>query len=424
MLGTVALCLCACQAPEKPSRVGEVASSDDQEPGGKLAYTPNPSYAVVDSRAGCESSRQPLAEGPDNLHGFQPSTAVAATPCQLQQIEPQVIGPTDTRTSLENVKIIADGKPAISITGKSGFRIRNCEIWHRNASGIRFEGVNGLTIENCRIGYLTPPAFDPARLLDSLLLPALGFSNVVGVNSTNVQLVNLQVSNGSNGIFLSGVKDARLRYIEAHDPRGGLIEGGGSGNGHCVQFSNSENNVLEDFSCECNPASSRCGDNLSVLQSRNITIRRGMVQGNNSAKGVGVMFEHSFDKGQGGLVEDVDTIDMINGAFAAFPARWVTWRRVRAKNNICTAVGAAPASNARFLFVGSHVENGNQGDMPIEKYGNLQSCNLFLLDARYETTCGAEPPVWNQAAFRSLELRKEAFTARAPLRLIFCWDQR
>ena len=79
------------------------------------------------------------------------------------------------------------------------------------------------------------------------------------------------------------------------------------------QFDKSNNSILRDFSCE-NDNSSWTEDNINVYESNNVTIQRGLVDGNNSPSGDGVMFEcgnkaHAYM--DAGLVEDVDTINQV-----------------------------------------------------------------------------------------------------------------
>ena len=49
-------------------------------------------------------------------------------------------------------------------------------------------------------------------------------------------------------------------------------------------------------------------DAISAWRSSNVTIRQGVVDGNNSPHGVGIMFEGSESATHGGLIEDVDAI--------------------------------------------------------------------------------------------------------------------
>ena len=65
----------------------------------------------------------------------------------------------------------------------------------------------------------------------------------------------------------------------------------------CVQFDKCNNSILEDFSCE-NSNASWTEDNVNVYESDNVTVRRGVVDGNNSPSGDGIMFESSGVRGE------------------------------------------------------------------------------------------------------------------------------
>jgi len=85
--------------------------------------------------------------------------------------------------------------------------------------------------------------------------------------------------------------------------------------GQCVQFDKCNNSILEDFSCE-NDNSSYTEDNVNVFESNNVTVRRGLIDGNNSPSGDGVMYEcgdkaHAYMTS--GLVENVDSVHQGNG---------------------------------------------------------------------------------------------------------------
>jgi hypothetical protein len=84
-------------------------------------------------------------------------------------------------------------------------------------------------------------------------------------------------------------------------------------------------------------------DNVSVYQSPNVHISQGLIDGNNSTSGVGVMFEGGS---QGGAVNHVDAVHMADGAFSSYSPN-VSFDYTRSFDNINTDQGrGAPASNA------------------------------------------------------------------------------
>ena len=79
------------------------------------------------------------------------------------------------------------------------------------------------------------------------------------------------------------------------------------------QFDKSNNSALRDFSCE-NDNSSWTENNINVYESNNVTVQRGLIDGNNSPTGDGVMFEcgdraHAYMTA--GSVLDVDAINQV-----------------------------------------------------------------------------------------------------------------
>lgn len=173
-----------------------------------------------------------------------------------------------------------------------------------------------------------------------------------------------------------------------------------------MQFDKSSDGVLEDFSCINPPDSSWPEDNVSVYRSSNVTVRRGLLSGNNSPSGVGVMFELSDGTSSGGLAEDVDTVDQGNGSFSGYPAKDVVFRRTRARDNHCVGQAGrdAPLSNV-LVWAGSP-----------------DSSNLTLEDSRYFGLCNPGNTVWDQSVFTKVDIQEEDFTPRAPIVETFCWE--
>ena len=82
--------------------------------------------------------------------------------------------------------------------------------------------------------------------------------------------------------------------------------------GQFIQLDKSGSATIDNFYVHDDPNNSHVEDNISVYSSPNVTIKNGVIDGNNSQTGVGVMFENGST---GGLVDHVDTIHMGNGSF-------------------------------------------------------------------------------------------------------------
>ncbi|HEX5754670.1 MAG TPA: FG-GAP-like repeat-containing protein [Archangium sp.] len=290
---------------------------------------------------------------------------------------------------IEGLRIVSNAGPAVVVSNLTGVVIRNSEIHHRGGPGIHFANAPGLRIENSLILHDGAPPSGPN--------PSDGLNNIQGFNSSGVVIRGVRVVRGSSGVYLQESPGAWLSQLEAHDMRGPFPRG------QCVQFNRSHDSVLEDFSCE-NPASTSWPeDNISVFQSSRVTVRRGVVDGNNSPSGVGVMFELSDGVGSGGLCEDVEAVRQGNGCFSGYPARGVTFRRVGCRDNLCTDQGRGEPMSGGLAFTASP-----------------DSQDLRLEASRYWNLCG--PLYWYGPAFSQVELTATDFTPRPPVRLSFCWQ--
>ena len=227
---------------------------------------------------------------------------------------------------IEDLRIIAKDVPAIRVEGHRGVTIRNVEIEHTGAPGIWFTHADDLSIENAEIIHAGAPASG------SNANPEL--VNIIGEASERVRVDHVTLRRGSAGIYLLQCPSSRLRNIDGHDIRGPLPRG------QLVQWDKSDDGALEDFSV-VNTGTSWSEDNVNAYRSRNMTIRRGFIDGNNSPTGVAVVFDSD---GSSGLVEDVDAIHMGNGCYSNVDGAGGTiFRRTRCRDNMCTDQAAGQA---------------------------------------------------------------------------------
>ncbi len=322
---------------------------------------------------------------------LSPGTVTPPPPppqCTLTASGPVTV--TRSGQVVENLRITSTSGPAIRVNGFTDVVIRNVEILYSGAHGIDFSNAHRLRIENVSIRHTGAPASGPNSSPDR--------NNINGYGSQDVVITRARLEKGSSGIFLIQSPRARLSFIEGHDFRGPFPRG------QLAQFGNSPDGLIEDFSAENPPSTSWPEDIISFYQSPRGIARRGLVDGNNSVSGVGVMFELS-DGSAGGLAEDVDAIRQGNGAFSAYPGRDVTFRRVRVRDQFCTDQGrGAPASGGL-------------------SYGGAPgSTGLRIEDSVYYNVCPNTGIVWDRSTFTFIGLREESFVPRAPQRLTFCWQ--
>ena len=288
---------------------------------------------------------------------------------------------------IENVRIRATNEPAIKVKGFSNVIIRNVEIDHEGGLGIECSNADNLTIENVSITHIGPGS----------PLSSTKENNIDCFSSNGVIIKNARLRGGSSGIYMLESPNAHLSFIEGYNFRGPFPRG------QLVQFNQSPSCILEDFSAihDPNPAISWPEDNVSMYQSNNCVVQRGLIDGNNSVHGVAVMFEQSNN----GLLEDVDTIRQANGNFSTWPADNVTFRRSRVRENICGDQGRGlPSSNAL-------VWAGKPG-----------STVLRIEDSHYFDLCNPSNLVWDKAGFDVMDISSQDFQLRSPIVNVFPWE--
>lgn len=171
-----------------------------------------------------------------------------------------------------------------------------------------------------------------------------------------------------------------------------------------MQWNGSNDGLLDGFSV-INPPGSWPEDNVNVYQSTNVTIRNGLIDGNNAPNGVGVIFDGGTATG---LVEDVDAVRMGNGCFSAYDgADGSVFRRTRCLDNICTGRDGREAPSSSSLMWA----------------GRPELSALRIEDSTYFNACNAGNIVWPQDSFEIVELEEQEFELRAPIELTFCWEQ-
>lgn len=269
--------------------------------------------------------------------------------------------------------------------------IRNVKVLHAGGHGILLSGADRTRIENADIRYTSAPSAGANRG---------EHNNIQCQSSADVVVARVRLRNGSSGIYTIACPRVRVSFVEGYNFRGPFPRG------QVVQFNTSNNATLEDFYTKNDINVSWTEDNVNSWRSSNTKIRRGLIDGNNSPSGVGVIFEHgSF--ANGGLVENVDAVRMSNGCFSAADAHNITFRNVRCQRNLCGNVGGRGASSSNSLMFHS--------------YQNTLSDNIRYYAANYNYSCNGNV-AWDQRAMTIKEIAKRSYTQRAPIILAFPWE--
>jgi hypothetical protein len=331
----------------------------------------------------------------------------AFDPCEHGLLESGAVKATADGQVIEGLRITAEFGPGIEVDGHAGVTIRNCEIHQIEGPGISFRAAPDITIEDVVIVH---DAAKPGGSHDD--------SNQIGIegsDSTGVVVSRVRLERGSSGIELEAAPAAQLSFIEVHDVRG-------PGEAACVRVLQSDDAVIEDFSCENPLDTSRPGDLIAVAFSSNVTVRRGLLDGHNDEFGYGVHFIHTNGQHSGGLVEDVDGVRQTNGAFSCYSVcNEITFRRTRARENICEIV-SIPVPPA-----GCEYDVGPNGGCVPGSNGVTWTADddvglVVIEDSVYFDLCTAA--VWPEDEFTIArgDLVEQDFEPRAPIRLTMCWE--
>ena len=230
---------------------------------------------------------------------------------------------------VENLDLHVASGDAISVTNDNVI-IRNCRIYYQEGAGISLRGASNVTIENCEIINSSPPTGNGPETSD-------GSININAYDFPNLTVDHVTLRDGSSGMYLLESPGAMISNVEGYNFHGPFPRG------QFVQFDKSGNSSLMNFYVYNDPAHSHTEDNVSVYYSPNVTISNGLIDGNNSPSGVGVMFEGDLG---GGKVDHVDAVHMGNGAFSSY-SKDVTFDYTRSFDNIATDQGRGlPLSNA------------------------------------------------------------------------------
>ena len=358
---------------------GTGATAGSAGSGGSVSSGGSAGNAGAAGSAGAGGTSASGGSGGSGTGGAPPTCTLKASGAVTVTQDGQIV---------ENLRITSNSGNAITVNGHKKVVIRNVEILHKGGPGIHISNSDDIVIENVSIEHTGAPT--------SGKNPSDNLNNIQCYQSARPRVTNARLTRGSSGVYLVQCPDSTLKQLEGHDFRGPFPRG------QLVQWDKSDNGLLEDFSV-INPPSSWPEDNVNVFQSKNVTVRRGMIDGNNSPSGVGVIFDGGPSTG---LVEDVDAIRMGNGCFSDYDGGpGVVFRRTRCRENICGDQGRGkPLSNA--LMWAGHTSHT---DLKIEQSEYFKACNAGNL-------------VWPQSSFSVVDLKEKDFSLRAPIQHKFCWQ--
>jgi len=307
---------------------------------------------------------------------------------------------TQDAAVVENLHITASGENGILVQNAQGVTIRNCKIdFTGNCRGIFFRNAPGIVIENCDITYTDAPAAGA--------LPGTDRNAIEGENSGDGTISRVRMRDASTGIYLRYCDNSEVQYIEGYNFRGPFPRG------QLIQWHICRHGTLEDFSVINDRNIAWTEDNINSYRGGGQIIRRGLIVGNNSPSGVGVLFEDQEEADatgiMGGTVEDVDMTGMGNGVCSgADGANSIDFIRIRARDNVCGDLGQG---------------RGTSGSNSLIFSGYGGGYDLDVIDATLWNLCNPGNIFWPGDAFTTRDYVLENFTPRDPVELVFPWEE-
>ena len=337
--------------------------------------------------------------------------AALGTTCTLRASGPVQATADNQVIELLDIDCQATAVPCITVSSFRNVTIRNVRVTHGTAApGMQVAHADGLRIVNASV-QLGASSSASSNSGGGGPVGPLPSSSAVGIDvygTAELVIERVRTASGSSGIYAVQCPGARLAWVEAHNARGPFPRG------QCVQLDKCDGALLEDFSCVNGENVSFTEDNISVFESDNVTVRRGLIDGNNSPSGDGVMVESGGKPGlvSSGLVEDVDAVNQGNGCFGGWGVSNVVFSRCRVSKTHCVGWGGRgkPSSGA-LVFAG-----GSEGTSP-----KVDSSGLRIEGSIYDQLC-VKNLVWPAAAFASTDLAAQPFAPRTPFVNTFCWE--
>ena len=286
---------------------------------------------------------------------------------------------------IQNLDLYVNSGDAITVTNNNvvieNVRIHyngdsNGAAWGGGASGILINGAQNVTIQHVEVDNTAPPSgSNPASKINY---------DIYGINAPNLHINDATVKDGSTGVWLGNSPGATFTNIDGYNFHGPMPRG------QFIQLDHSDSATINGFYAYDGLNSSYTEDNISVFYSKNVQISNGLIDGNNSPNGVGVMFEGTS---QGGTVSHVDAVHMSNGAFSAYSNN-ITFDYTRSFDNTNVEGGGrgTPSSNALIWNVS----------------GDGSSTGVSLLHSTYTHPANPGNIVWNPSTAVAVDVHQDA----------------
>lgn len=318
---------------------------------------------------------------------------------------------------IENKDITVTNGIGININGFSGVKVRNVRVRH-------FGTGEAMRVQNAPDCFIGDDVTKGGVYLDKPDRPSVGFlpserNGLFGNNSVRMRIYKLRSDGFSACVYLVNCDSGVGRFCDLRDARGPganmtmssppytPVPSGSRGQN--IQWNSCASWLFEDFYCFNDRNKAFTEDCMNVYDGSNFTIRRGIVDGNNSPTGWNVIIETGPGVTAGCLVEDVDAYGWACGAFNAYDtARNTIFRRCHASDSYLGNPRLPPFN--RYW----------RTDRIISSLGLAFACGQTTTGTRYEqckywNLANAGNVIWDAQAAAFIDISKVQFAKRTPI---------
>lgn len=286
---------------------------------------------------------------------------------------------------VEDLEILSDQGAALEIHNVSDVVVRRCRIWHKNGPGVRLLSCRRVHLEQLEIVRYDAPLSGPLATEEC---------NLEAWNCEGLSLRQVRLLWGSSGLYLTECQRVHLQQFEGFDFRGPFPRG------QLLQLNRVVGARVQHFFALNPPETSFPEDIVSVFESHQVHLSDGLLVGNNSPAGSGVMFEHSTQ----GRVLRVDAWHMGNGCFSAYPAHDVQFEQVRAARNHAGDQGRGLPLSGGLCFASS-----------------LDSTKIRVVDSHFDQISEPHRLMWG--AFDCFQAEPRRLQPRSLTKLKLPWEE-
>ncbi len=277
----------------------------------------------------------------------------------------------------------------IDVNNLDDIRIENITIFHAN-KGICIENSDNVFIKNVRLINLAAPNTGPHCVRQGNELKpeeCWGTRNSsadkrLGIflnKSNNTTIEDVYTAQASSGIYAFSSPNTHISKIRCFDSRGPFPRG------QCVQFNNSNDSSVSTFYAKAYLDQSHSEDTFNAYESDRIKFESGLIDGNYSINGVGLIADSGSDDV---VVHDVDIIHTSVSGVSVYANKTkgknFKASKIRVKDTQCySRKGASPSSGGLILAAQPGTPNFSFDDIIF-----FNHCRQTTVWCKSGSTCG------------------------------------